>query len=117
MKKAVLSRPKQKMEIVDIAEPIDLQQLGQLIGADYVEIVKAHRLPDGYVMIVDEDGKLKPNCVNAACSFLYGADGHGDPIVGNALILQETYGLQGPELSGLEEDDAAVIVMLYGGGI
>ena len=117
MKKAVLSRPKQKMEIVDIAEPIDLQQLGQLIGADYVEIVKANRLPDGYVMIVDEDGKLKENEVNKPCSFLYGADYHGDPIVGNALILQETYGLQGPELAGLEEDDAAVIVMLYGGGV
>lgn len=110
MKAVLLKAKAKKMEIVDIAEPVDLCQLGQMIGADYVQIVRAKRLPDSYVMIVDEDGKLKENSVNVPCSVLYGADVHGDPIVGNALIMQEVYGLKGPELAGLTEKDAAAVV-------
>ena len=116
--KAVLSRASaEKMEIIDISEPIDLCQLGQMINANYVEIVRGTRLPDEYVMVVDEEGKLKENVINKPCSWLYWADKHGDPIVGDAIILKEGFGLHGPELAGLTEEDAAVLMMLYGGGV
>lgn len=42
-------------------------------------------------MLVDEEGRLKDNEINVLASYLYGADIHGQPIVGNVLFVGEKY--------------------------
>ena len=63
----------------------------KLIGCDMIEIVRPEKLPRKFVMLIDEEGKLKPNSINPICSWLYGTEHHGDPIVGNAMIVKETF--------------------------
>ena len=43
-------------------------------------------------MMIDEEGKLKPGgaLINATASALYGTEQHGDPIMGNAVIVRTT---------------------------
>ena len=45
---------------------------------------------NGYLMLIDEEGKLKkgPVSINCLASDLYGADRHGDAIVGNVMIVR-----------------------------
>ena len=41
-------------------------------------------------MLIDEEGKLKkgPVSINCLASDLYGADRHGDAIVGNVMVVR-----------------------------
>lgn len=43
-------------------------------------------------MLIDEEGKLKPGgaLINATASALYGTERHGDPIMGNAVVVRTT---------------------------
>ena len=57
----------------------------------YKLLVEAEPLTkDGYLMLIDEEGKLKkgPVSINCLASDLYGADRHGDAIVGNVMIVR-----------------------------
>ena len=61
------------------------------IGCEWIELVEAEPLAkDGYLMLIDEEGKLKkgPVSINCLASDLYGADRHGDAIVGNVMIVR-----------------------------
>ena len=66
---------------------------GEAIGCDWIELVEAEPLAkDGLLMMIDEEGKLKPGgaLINATASALYGTERHGDPIMGNAVIVRTT---------------------------
>lgn len=72
-------------ELFDIAR--------QAIGCDWIELVEAEPLAkQGMLLLIDEEGKLKPGAafINCTASHLYGAEDHGDPIVGNAVIVKTT---------------------------
>ena len=45
---------------------------------------------NGYLMLIDEEGKLKkgPVSINCLANDLYGADRHGDAIVGNVMVVR-----------------------------
>ena len=61
------------------------------IGCNTVEFVEPDELTKrGMVMLVDEEGKLREGSkfINCVASFLYGSQEHGDPIVGNAMIVK-----------------------------
>ena len=65
----------------------------EAIGCDWIELVEAEPLAkDGLLMMIDEEGKLKPGgaLINATASALYGTEQHGDPIMGNAVIVRTT---------------------------
>lgn len=86
-----------------------LGKLYELIdnGCDIVEPVRVKGLPEGYVMIVDEEGRLKANQeLNVIGSYLYGMHKHGEPIVGNAVIVKEVYTNDGVEWAWLTEEEA-----------
>jgi hypothetical protein len=63
-----------------------LKQLQKAIGGGYIEIV---RIPGAkFVMIVDEEGKLKNFPMNAFGSALYGSGiNHNDWIVGDIFLV------------------------------
>ena len=78
----------------------DIFDIGrEAIGCDWIELVEAEPLAkDGLLMMIDEEGKLKPGgaLINATASALYGTERHGDPIMGNAVIVRTT----GEKISG-----------------
>ena len=79
------------------------------IGCSCIEIVHPRRLPDPYVMIVDESGMLKGLPVNALGSVLYETDRHGWPILGTALLMKQTIAIDGPDIVSLDENDVEVL--------
>lgn len=96
-------------------EPIHSDQRSLLdfcygaIGCSCIEIVHPRRLPDPYVMIVDESGMLKGLPVNALGSVLYETDRHGWPILGTALLMKQAMTMEGPDIVSLDEDDVEAL--------
>lgn len=55
-------------------------------------------------MLIDEEGLLKENKVNLIASYLYGADQHGQHIVGNVLFVTDAYEGDGISFTGIEPE-------------
>ena len=80
------------------------------IGCEYVEVVHPEGLPGPYLMIVDEEGLMKDRpSLNVIASYLYGTHKHGQPIVGNAVIVKEVITGEGYDLSWLTESEELAI--------
>lgn len=89
---AVLLTETQEVKVLACNPARDMFDIGrEAIGCDWIELVEAEPLAkDGLLMMIDEEGKLKPGgaLINAAASALYGTERHGDPIVGNAVVVR-----------------------------
>ena len=100
-----------KVTLLDTPEELTCAWCAKQIGCEWVELVRPKRLADGYIMLVDEVGLMKDRpTVNVAGSWLYETDIHGQPIVGDALILREIYGDDGPEFAPMDEEVAKEFV-------
>lgn len=78
------------------------------IGCDLIDIAPTQYLKSPYIMIADDEGLLKNDPhLNIIGSYLYGIQDHGNPIVGDTLIMKE----KGAEILWLtkEETDAVMI--------
>lgn len=62
------------------------------IGCDWIELVQPELLArEGLLLMIDEEAKLKGvNFINCIASFLYESDRHGDPIVGDAVLVKSS---------------------------
>ena len=91
---AVLLTETQDVKVMACNPDKDIFDIGrETIGCDWIELVEAELLAkDGLLMMIDEEGKLKPGgaLINATASALYGTERHGDPIMGNAVIVRTT---------------------------
>lgn len=91
---AVLLTETQDVKVIACNPDKDIFDIGrEAIGCDWIELVEAESLAkDGLLMLIDEEGKLKPGgaLINATASALYGTEQHGDPIMGNAVIVRTT---------------------------
>lgn len=91
---AVLLTETQDVKVIACNPDKDIFDIGrEAIGCDWIELVEAEPLAkDGLLMMIDEEGKLKPGgaLINATASALYGTERHGDPIMGNAVIVRTT---------------------------
>jgi len=84
----------------------------QNIGCQYIEHVRAKGLIEPYVLIIDEEGRLKDKpAVNFIASYLYGAHEHHEPIVGNALIAKIGMTSGGLDILPLEEAEAQQVMV------
>lgn len=59
----------------------------EVVG-DWVELVRPMGLP-GYLMLVNENGRLHELPINIAGSLFYGTPIHGSPIVGDIVISKD----------------------------
>ena len=107
--KAVLIKNGFPLQVVDTPKDIDWRWCRDQIGCEWIEIVRPRNLDKKFVMVIDEEGKLKSNEVNIPASWYYSACEHGDCIVGNVLILKEEDGPEGGELVGLTELEAGAL--------
>ena len=103
---AVLLTDTQDIQIINCDPQRDMFDTArQAIGCDWIELVEAEPLAkQGMLMLIDEEGKLKPGAafINCIASHLYGAEEHGDPIVGNAVVVKFT----GEQLELMTEAEA-----------
>jgi hypothetical protein len=65
-----------------------LEGLQTAVGG-YIEVVYPLRLPKGFTMIINEEGKLKGLPLNEVASWLYNRNYPQDFIVGPAVIVRE----------------------------
>lgn len=91
-----------------ISDDDTLHGLHDLVGG-FIEIVRPKLLPRDWVMIVDDEGKLKDYPVNRLGTILY--DSPWDTINGDLLLVREGMvedeeGYMVPDLIGLTEDEA-----------
>ena len=77
------------------------------IGCDWIELIVPEQLQkDGYVIMIDEEAKIKGNNnINCIASYLYESHHHGDPVVGNAMIVK----VDGESLVLLTQEQATTL--------
>ncbi len=99
------------IDIIGVPEDKDWRWYSRQIGCDLVEIVHPMGLESPRVLICDEEGLLKERpVINFLGSWLYETQRHGNPIVGDVLIMEEYDTAEGGELDGMEKIDAVKLV-------
>lgn len=100
--KGIVVTTSNTMYVKDFVEPL-YKSLGKEVGG-YIEVVHPRELKAPLAMIVNEEGRLEGLPQNAFGSFLYGTPIHGEPIVGNIIILQEGFVNGERDIIGLDDD-------------
>lgn len=110
MKYAVKLNVNGTADIIVVPDHKEWTWYPQQIGCDYFENVYPRGLEEPYMMIVDEEGlnKEKP-VLNFFASWLYETHKHGQPIVGDVLIMKQIMTDDGPDVIGMEKDEAEAI--------
>lgn len=96
-----------EVRVEDFEEPL-YKTVGSAVGG-YIEHVKPARLRHPYCMIVNEEGRLLDLPLNYVGSYFYGTDQHGEPIVGNIVIMKDGYRGGEPDIVGLNDVEAEQI--------
>ena len=121
MKKMVLITPFNEVSVVDypVENPGDymaeLRGLYTVLNCDCVEEVRPRYTKNflkdssNLIMLIDENGKLNGKLPNLFASLFYGAHVHGEPIVGNVVLVTYEMTMDGPAWAGLEEERANAI--------
>lgn len=110
--KGIVISTKDEVSVQEFAEPL-YQSLNTAVGG-YIEHVRPMRLQAPYRMIANEEGLLLGLPVNNVGSYLYGADRHGNAIVGNVVIMKDGYNSDGePDIVGLDESEAADLFLIF----
>lgn len=93
-----------KIEVEQNGKPL-YKLMREAVGGLY-ENVYPKRLPQGYVMIVNEEGLILGLDRNAIGSYLYETDKHGSPIVGNIIFLKLGVYENERDVVGLSDEEA-----------
>ena len=102
--KGIVITTKDEMRVQEFSEPAH-KSIGEAVGG-WIEIVRPVRLEPPYCMIVNEEGALLNLPMNMFGSFLYGTSYHGNPILGDIVLLKEGINSDGePDILGLDEQD------------
>lgn len=110
MKYAVKLNVNGTADIIEVPDKREWTWYPQQIGCDYFENVYPRGLEEPYMMIVDEEGLFKDKPVlNFYASWLYETHKHGQPIVGDALIMKQIIVDGEPEIGGMEKKEAEAL--------
>ena len=96
------------------AEDVNLLRYCQQAVRGHIEIVYPKGLERPYLMVVNDEGRLRNMEINPVASYLYGTQDHGEPIVGPAMILKQIMTDDGPDIGFLTQDEALKIVSRLG---
>ncbi len=109
--KGIVITAQDNIEIRDFDQPL-YKSIGNVVGG-FIEIVNPIGLKQPFVMIVNEDGLRLELELNAVGSVLYGTLAHGHPIVGDIVIMKRGYTEEGPDIVGLEDQEAAGLYLTF----
>ena len=105
--KAITVTTDNVISLIDVSENgKPLYEIVRKVIGGYMENVYPKGLPADYVMIVDEEGKLKGKPINQIGSRLYLSHIHGDSIVGNIIILKLGFYQGEHDIVGIPDDEA-----------
>ena len=96
-----------QVEIIERPDNVEYTWYAEQISCDYIELV--HPRYFGYTLVLDEEGKMKANRMNLIASGMYGTFEHGDPIVGDVLIVDEKETEDGKEIVGFTLEKALTL--------
>ena len=98
-------------QIVPVQGEDIMDTVRKMIGCEWVEVVHPRRLSEQYAVLVDEEGLLKASPVfNEIASYLYEIEQHGQPIVGDAVIVRVVYDPEaGAGLEWLSPEEAEIL--------
>ena len=103
--KGIVITTENEMSVREFSEDRPLHnELGEVVGG-WIEHVHPRLLPPPYCMIVNEEGLLLQLPMNLIGSALYGTGSHGNPIVGNIVLLKDGYRDGEPDIVGLDDED------------
>lgn len=105
--KGVVVTTNHEVRVEDFSDPL-YKTVGSAVGG-YIEHVHPMRLARPLCMIVNEEGRLLDLPLNHIGSFFYGTDQHGEPIVGNIVIMKDGYRGGEPDIVGLNDVEAEQI--------
>lgn len=102
--KGIVIATNNEIRMQEFSEPA-YKSIGDAVGG-WIEVVHPVRLERPYCMIVNEEGALLNLPMNMFGSFLYGTDYHGNPILGDIVLLKEGIDSDGEfDILGLDEQD------------
>lgn len=104
--KGIVITTKDEMRVQEFSEPAH-KSIGEAVGG-WIEVVRPACVffKSPYCMIVNEEGALLNLPMNSFGSFLYGTDYHGNPILGDIVLLKEGINSDGErDILGLDEQD------------
>lgn len=105
--KGVVVTTNHEVRVEDFSDPL-YKTVGSAVGG-YIEHVHPMRLARPFCMIVNEEGRLLDLPLNHIGSFFYGTDQHGEPIVGNIVVMKDGYRGGEPDIVGLNDVEAEQI--------
>lgn len=95
-------------DVTENGEPL-YETVRKDIGG-FMENVYPKGLPQGFVMIVDDEGRCKGKPINPIGSYLYQTHLHGEPIVGDVVILKLGYYQDEPDIVGIPDSEAIQLI-------
>lgn len=91
------------IRIAEFSNPAH-ESIGKVVGG-WIEIVHPKRLDTPYCMVVNEEGLLMDLPLNLYGSYLYCTELHGNPIVGDIVILKEGWIHGERDFDGLSDEE------------
>lgn len=109
-KHVVICRTDGTVEDMTMTEQHRADWYAKQIGADLVQAVYPNGLKDPYMFLCDEEGLLKEKpMINFLGSWMYETQDHGQPIVGDIIIVKQVMTDEGPDFDGMPESEADVL--------
>ena len=113
--KGIVITTKNEMWVQEFSGPAH-KSIGEAVGG-WIEIVRPVRLKRPYCMVVNEEGMILGLPINSFGSFLYGADYHGNVILGDIVLLKEGINSDGePDILGLNGQDIKYLCDMVSSG-
>ena len=84
--KGIVITTDDQLRVQDFSLPL-YQSAGEAVGG-YIEHVNPRLLRRPYCLLVNEEGLLLGLPINALASYMYGTHMHGNPIVGDVVLLK-----------------------------
>ena len=98
------------MYVKEFSYPLH-KSVGEVVGG-WIEKVSPRGLRQPFCFLCNEEGLLKKLPLNYIGSAWYGTGVHGDPIVGNIVVMKIGYRGGERDIVGLEESEIAEIKAL-----
>ena len=101
--KGVVVTTNHEVRVENFSDPL-YKTVGSAVGG-YIEHVHPMRLARPLFMNVNEEGRLLDLPLNHIGSFLYRTAQHGEPIVGNIVVMKDGYRNGEPDIAGLDDSE------------
>lgn len=110
MKQVIRCRVNGEVETIDLPDIRQWEWYSEQIDVRIVQHVRGVNLKHPYAFLCDEEGLLKKHpTVNFIGSYFYGTQDHGEPIVGDILIVKDIQTAEGYDFGGLEPGEADIM--------